>query len=555
MRSLMVELKESMKPLESGLGDLLLAHHTLASFVHTDAMPSGESADDESRSLENVDFEKFMGTLPADRLPILRNRVMRLLEAIVAACLAYVRAQLTSIAVEIGGAKLQSGSGNKGGAELVRLRAVERRLLAEKLKRQEDAHLINAIGQHLSADADNAPHGFHELIGMLGSERYGWRLIPRMQAALEGLTVISGELLRRHYALVSKLCDARTIDRRGVTLRPIAELLRAKLYSAAVERASKELEQPSASAAAPAAAKPPAASAPKEKKGSADDKKARKAEAKKLAAAEAARAAAEAAAAELAARDAARKAAAEETERRMAEALAARAAELRQKQADEDAAALEQMQRANAAQQMRAQAQRASEAAAAAEAERVARAEAEAREAEDREQAQRAEAERAAAAAVAADAAALNSRGSVTPAPPVIIQLPTPLPPWEAQPPLPLPPFSPPPPPLAAPARVEDRVAGLESQLAQMTAAMAALQAQLASSALEAAHQQNRAAAGPSTLVEASLCVICDDALRDRLLMPCCHLALCGGCVALHSPKMCPICRAPVASFLTVLHP
>jgi hypothetical protein len=51
---------------------------------------------------------------------------------------------------------------------------------------------------------------------------------------------------------------------------------------------------------------------------------------------------------------------------------------------------------------------------------------------------------------------------------------------------------------------------------------------------------------------EAKLCVICLDADKDSVLMPCFHACVCGGCaaalVALPGGGLCPVCREGIAS-------
>ena len=47
-------------------------------------------------------------------------------------------------------------------------------------------------------------------------------------------------------------------------------------------------------------------------------------------------------------------------------------------------------------------------------------------------------------------------------------------------------------------------------------------------------------------LTDALECIVCTDARRDTVLLPCSHLAVCGGCCALLPRGECPICRATV---------
>jgi hypothetical protein len=86
------------------------------------------------------------------------------------------------------------------------------------------------------------------------------------------------------------------------------------------------------------------------------------------------------------------------------------------------------------------------------------------------------------------------------------------------------------------------------------------------SSSSQTANILAAAAAGGSSaeeqLHQATHCVVCLDALRDTLLLPCKHLVLCQGCSRHMQQRaqqegggssgsrcaLCPICRVPVAS-------
>ena len=55
---------------------------------------------------------------------------------------------------------------------------------------------------------------------------------------------------------------------------------------------------------------------------------------------------------------------------------------------------------------------------------------------------------------------------------------------------------------------------------------------------------------------EAKLCVICLDAAKDAVLMPCFHVCVCAGCAAALAARpgggLCPVCRARIASYQRV---
>lgn len=52
---------------------------------------------------------------------------------------------------------------------------------------------------------------------------------------------------------------------------------------------------------------------------------------------------------------------------------------------------------------------------------------------------------------------------------------------------------------------------------------------------------------------ESMTCVVCFDRNRERLLLPCRHLAVCSECCASLNPRMCPICRSPVKSEIEII--
>jgi len=51
---------------------------------------------------------------------------------------------------------------------------------------------------------------------------------------------------------------------------------------------------------------------------------------------------------------------------------------------------------------------------------------------------------------------------------------------------------------------------------------------------------------------EENLCVICDDAKKRVLLLPCRHLCLCSACSKLEKLTDCPMCRAKISDKMEV---
>jgi len=51
---------------------------------------------------------------------------------------------------------------------------------------------------------------------------------------------------------------------------------------------------------------------------------------------------------------------------------------------------------------------------------------------------------------------------------------------------------------------------------------------------------------------EKGLCVICQDAPKTILLLPCRHLALCGPCSAMDALRQCPLCRSDIRETMQV---
>ena len=54
--------------------------------------------------------------------------------------------------------------------------------------------------------------------------------------------------------------------------------------------------------------------------------------------------------------------------------------------------------------------------------------------------------------------------------------------------------------------------------------------------------------AAPNPGAEETQCVVCMDAPKDRIVLPCMHLCACGPCAQrlLELDASCPVCRGPV---------
>jgi hypothetical protein len=77
------------------------------------------------------------------------------------------------------------------------------------------------------------------------------------------------------------------------------------------------------------------------------------------------------------------------------------------------------------------------------------------------------------------------------------------------------------------------------------------LQERLAALALETQQVQAELGSGsgtPQPGAEETQCVVCMDAPKDRIVLPCMHLCACGPCAQrlLELDASCPVCRGPV---------
>jgi hypothetical protein len=76
--------------------------------------------------------------------------------------------------------------------------------------------------------------------------------------------------------------------------------------------------------------------------------------------------------------------------------------------------------------------------------------------------------------------------------------------------------------------------------MASLTRRLQQMQAQLGSSVAPPA--------APDQDTEETMCVVCFDAHKDRIVLPCMHLCACGPCAQrlLELDASCPVCRGPV---------
>jgi hypothetical protein len=99
------------------------------------------------------------------------------------------------------------------------------------------------------------------------------------------------------------------------------------------------------------------------------------------------------------------------------------------------------------------------------------------------------------------------------------------------------------------------------AELLRMEEEMAALALRMQSDALRM--QQMRARVGssvvppaaPHTDAEETMCVVCFDAPKDHLIVPCGHQCVCAGCAELLTKTRtptCPVCREPIQQTVKV---
>ena len=73
--------------------------------------------------------------------------------------------------------------------------------------------------------------------------------------------------------------------------------------------------------------------------------------------------------------------------------------------------------------------------------------------------------------------------------------------------------------------------------MASLTRRLQQMQAQLGSSVVPPA--------APNPGAEETLCVVCMDAPKNRVVLPCMHMCVCEACAQLLRDR-CPVCRGPI---------
>jgi hypothetical protein len=87
----------------------------------------------------------------------------------------------------------------------------------------------------------------------------------------------------------------------------------------------------------------------------------------------------------------------------------------------------------------------------------------------------------------------------------------------------------------------------IEARLAALALETQQLQAQLGSSVVPPA--------APNPGAEETMCVVCFDAPKDHLVLPCKHLCVCEACaqqLTKTRTPMCPVCRGPIIQTMKV---
>jgi hypothetical protein len=97
----------------------------------------------------------------------------------------------------------------------------------------------------------------------------------------------------------------------------------------------------------------------------------------------------------------------------------------------------------------------------------------------------------------------------------------------------------------AAEAEAAAELLQAEEEMVALTLRMQQMRARVGSSAVPAAHQDT----------EETMCVVCFDAPKDHLVLPCKHLCVCAGCAEqltnTRTPT-CPVCRGPIRETMKV---
>ena len=97
-------------------------------------------------------------------------------------------------------------------------------------------------------------------------------------------------------------------------------------------------------------------------------------------------------------------------------------------------------------------------------------------------------------------------------------------------------------------AAAEEDAAGKAAAEAAEAAERLQMEEQLASIALRMQQVQAELGSGSGTSqlgAEETLCVVCMDAPKDHIVLPCMHMCACAACAQLLRDR-CPVCRGPI---------
>jgi Tfp pilus assembly protein FimV len=93
--------------------------------------------------------------------------------------------------------------------------------------------------------------------------------------------------------------------------------------------------------------------------------------------------------------------------------------------------------------------------------------------------------------------------------------------------------------------QAEEEIAALTSRMQSDALRLQQMRARVGSSAVPAAHQDT----------EETMCVVCFDAAKDHLIVPCGHQCVCAGCaeqLTKTRTPTCPVCREPIQQTVKV---
>ena len=103
---------------------------------------------------------------------------------------------------------------------------------------------------------------------------------------------------------------------------------------------------------------------------------------------------------------------------------------------------------------------------------------------------------------------------------------------------------------------VVEKAAAVAAVEAVVEAAKAAKRERLAAFVLEVQQLQAELGSGSGTPdAEETQCVVCFDAPKDHLVLPCKHLCVCEACaeqLTKTRTPMCPVCRGPIRETMKV---